>query len=406
MELHPVTRARSLKIELFQQLRINDAELTENEGGIGMAGSLIEHFSQLDDPRIDRHKQHELVDIIVLCVCAVVGGAEGWEAIEEFGKAKLSWLRKHIPLANGIPAHDTIARVISRLSSKGLQECFLNWIQSVTEMTDGEIVAIDGKTLRRSYDRSSRKQAIHMVSAWANANGVVLGQVKTSEKSNEITAIPKLLEVLELKGCIVTLDAMGCQRKIAEQIIEKGADYVLAVKGNQDSLYDDVFQFMEEALEDDFEGINHDYFEASNEGHGRYETRRYWVTDNLTGIRQPERWKGLKALGMVESERRVNGETSFERRYYILSFYRGAQAFGHAIRSHWGIENSLHWVLDVTFREDESRIRRGAAPENLATLRHIAINLLKQETTRQKSLKQKRLRAGWDNDYLGKVLFG
>ena len=371
-----------------------------------MAGSLIDHFSQLDDPRIDRHKQHELVDIIVLCVCAVVGGAEGWEAIEEFGNAKLTWLRKYVPLANGIPAHDTIARVLSRVSSKGLQECFLNWVQSVTEMTDGEIVAIDGKTLRHSYDRFSRKQAIHMVSAWASANGVVLGQVKTSEKSNEITAIPKLLEVLELKGCIVTLDAMGCQRKIAEQIIEKGGDYALAVKGNQDGLYDDVLQFMEEALESDFEGINHDYFEASNEGHGRYETRRYWVTDNLTGIRQPERWKGLKALGMVESERRVNGETSFERRYYILSFHRGARTFGQAIRSHWGIENSLHWVLDVTFREDESRIRRGAAPENLATLRHIAINLLKQETTRKKSLKQKRLRAGWDNDYLGKVLFG
>ena len=289
-----------------------------------MAGSLIEHFSQLDDPRIDRHKQHELVDIIVLCVCAVVGGAEGWEAIEEFGKAKLSWLRQYVLLANGIPAHDTIARVISRVSSKGLQECFLNWVQSVTEMTDGEIVAIDGKTLRRSYDRSSRKQAIHMVSAWASANGVVLGQVKTSEKSNEITAIPKLLEMLELKGCIVTLDAMGCQRKIAEQIIEKGGDYALAVKGNQDGLYDDVFQFMEEALERDFEGIDHDYFEASNEGHGRHETRRYWVTDNLTGIRYPERWKGLKALGMVESERRVNDETSFERRYYILSFNRGA----------------------------------------------------------------------------------
>ncbi len=218
-----------------------------------MAASLIDHFSQLEDPRIDRHKQHELLDIIVLGVCAVDGGAEGWEAIEGFGNAKLSWLRKYVPLANGIPAHDTIARVISRISTKGLQECFLNRIQSVTQMTDGEIVAIDGKTLRRSYDRFSKKQAIHMVSAWANTNGVVLGQVKTSEKSYEITVIPKLIEVLELKGCIVTLDAMGCQTKIAEKIIDKGADYALAVKGNQDGIYDDVFRFKEDALETDFE---------------------------------------------------------------------------------------------------------------------------------------------------------
>ncbi len=370
-----------------------------------MSASLLEHFSLLEDPRIERHRAHELLDILVLCVSAVVSGAEGWEAIEEFGEAKLDWLRQYVPLSNGIPSHDTIARVISRLSPKGLQECFVNWVQSVTSATAGEIVAIDGKTVRRSFDRAGRKQAIHMVSAWAKTNGVVLGQVKTDEKSNEITAIPRLLEVLALKGCIVTIDAMGCQTEIAKKIVAAGADYVLAVKGNQEELYRDIQSVFLEAMETDFEGLEHDYHEVRSQGHGRQETRQYWLLNELSGITRPGRWKKLTALGLVHSEREVDGEKSDEWRYYITSCNRGAKAFGEAVRGHWSVENNLHWVLDVTFREDESRIRRGAAPENLATMRHMALNMLRQEKTSKKSIKQRRMRAGWDNNYLHKVLF-
>ena len=370
-----------------------------------MSASLLEHFASLEDPRIERHREHELLDILVLAVSAVVSGAEGWEAIEEFGEAKLEWLRQYVPLANGIPSHDTIARVISRLSAKGLQECFVSWVQSVTEVSAGEIVAIDGKTVRRSFERAGRKQAIHMVSAWAKTNGVVLGQVKTEEKSNEITAIPRLLEVLALKGCIVTIDAMGCQTQIAKKIVDAGADYVLAVKGNQEELYRDLEEVFLEAMETDFEGLEHDYHEVTGKGHGRKETRRYWLLKDLSGITRPKRWKKLTPLGLVQSEREVGGEKSDEWRYYITSCEGDAKAFGEAVRGHWSVENNLHWVLDVTFREDESRIRRGAAPENLATMRHMALNMLRQEKTSKKSIKQRRLRAGWDNSYLHKVLF-
>lgn len=371
-----------------------------------MSASLLEQFALLEDPRIERHREHELLDILVLCVSAVVSGAEGWEAIEEFGEAKLEWLQRYVPLANGIPSHDTIARVISRLSPRGLQECFVNWIQAVTEVTAGEVVAIDGKTVRRSFDRAGRKQAIHMVSAWAKTNGVVLGQVKSEEKSNEITAIPRLLEVLALKGCIVTIDAMGCQTEIARQIVAAGADYVLAVKGNQEELHEDVQAVFMAAMETDFAGLDYDYHEVNSAGHGRKETRQYWLLNDLRGITRPQRWKKLTALGLVRSQREVNGETSDEWRYYITSCNYGAQAFGEAVRGHWSVENNLHWVLDVTFREDESRIRRGAAPENLATLRHMALNMLRQEKTlKKRSVKQRRLRAGWDNGYLDKVLF-
>lgn len=369
------------------------------------SSSLVEHFSRLEDPRIERHKQHKLIDIMVLSVCAVLCGAEGWEAIEEFGHTKLEWLRRLVALENGIPSHDTIARVLSRVSAPGLQGCFVSWVKAVAEVTGGQIVAIDGKTLRRSYDKASRKQAIHMVSAWGSANGLVLGQLKSDEHSNEISAIPQLLEVLELKGCIVTLDAMGCQREIARKIVGQGADYVLAVKANQERLYEDVVDFMDTARDADFRGVSYDYHEAVDKGHGRVEVRRYWLSDDLSGVDKPQRWVGLKAIGMVESQRHLNGKVSVERRYYITSFNRGAKAFGQAVRTHWGIENSLHWVLDVSFREDESRIRRGEAAENVAILRHLAFNLLKREKTLKKGIKQKRLKAAWDEDYLAKVLF-
>jgi predicted transposase YbfD/YdcC len=292
------------------------------------------------------------------------------------------------------------------VSAKGLQECFLNWVRAVQQATEGQVVAIDGKRVRRSFDWGRRKGAIHMVSAWGSANGLVLGQLKTDAKSNEITAIPQLLELLELKGCIVTLDAMGCQTEIAEKIIEKGADYVLAVKGNQGHLYEAVVDFFETAQRAHFRDVPFDYHEETESGHGRIEVRRYWTTPVLTTLPDPSAWVGLKIIGMTESERHVGEKVTVERRYYIASLESDARQFGNAVRGHWGIENSLHWVLDVTLREDECRIRRGEAAENFCTLRHFAFNLLKQEKTMRKSIKQKRLKAGWDDTYRAKVLFG
>lgn len=370
-----------------------------------MGTSIVEHFSSLQDPRIERGKAHQLIDIVVLAICAVVCGAEGWEAIEEFGHTKLDWLRRHVPLANGIPAHDTIARVLSRISAHGFERCFASWVSAYAQVTEGEVVAIDGKSARRSHDRRSRKGALHLVSAWATSNGVVLGQRKTEAHSNEIEAIPKLLEVLELKGCIVTVDAIGCQQDIAAQLIEQQADYVLAVKANQGRLHEAVREFFDTAGAAGFRGVQHDYHEEVDKGHGRLEVRRYWVSPVLSTLSAPERWKGLKAIGRVQAERRVGEEVSIEQRYYICSFYRSAQEFGRAVRGHWGIENSLHWVLDMTFREDESRIRRGEAAHNFALLRRMALNLLKREPSLKKGVKQKRLKAGWDEAYLTKVLF-
>jgi predicted transposase YbfD/YdcC len=371
-----------------------------------MGASIVEHFSKLKDPRIERHKKHRLEDIIVLSICAVLSGAEGWEAIREYGETKIEWLRQFIPLANGIPADDTLARVMSRLSAKGLQECFVSWVTAVSEATDGSVIPIDGKTLRGSFDRSRGKRAIHMVNAWSSANGVVLGQLKTEEKSNEITAIPKLLELLEIKGCIVTIDAMGCQKEIAKQIIEQGGDYLLAVKANQGALEEAVVDFFDTAQAADFKGVLVDYHEDIDSGHGRIEVRRCWTSSDLSTLPHPEHWVGLTSIVMLESERHIGEQHSLERRYYITSLQSNAQRAGHAARSHWGVENSLHWTLDVTFREDACRIRRGEAAENLCTLRHFVLNLLKQETTLKKSIKQKRLKAGWDDGYRAKVLFG
>lgn len=371
-----------------------------------MNASIAEHFSTLKDPRIERHKKHKLVDIILLAICAILSGAEGWEAIEEYGHAKLEWLRKFISLEHGIPTHDTIARVLSRVSAKGLQQCFMNWVAAVHEVTAGQVVAMDGKTVRRSYDRAARKSAIHMVSAWGSANGLVLGQIKTEEKSNEITAIPKLLEWLEIKGCIVTLDAMGCQKEIAEQIVNQGGDYVLALKGNQGHLYEAVVEVFHTAHKDEFQGMPFDYFEQMESGHGRVEVRRYWTTPVPDTLPNIDAWKKLTLIGMAESERYLDDTVSVEQRYYIASLPSDARQFGKAVRTHWGIENSVHWVLDVTLREDECRIRRGEAAENLATLRHFVLNLLKAEKTMKKGIKQKRLKAGWDDNYRAKVLFG
>lgn len=365
---------------------------------------LIEHFSKLEDPRVDRNKKHELLDVVVLCVCAVVSGAEGWSDIEEFGRTKLPWLRRYVPLANGIPVDDTIARIISALSVKGFQDCFTSWMEDVVKRSGGEIIAVDGKTQRRSHDRKRGVKALHMVSAWACGNGVVLGQVKTEGKSNEVTAVPELLARLELTGCIVTLDAMGCQRAIAKQVREGGGEYVLAVKGNQGRLHRGIRGYFEAARERDYECGEIQDEHTAEDGHGRMEHRSCYLSTDPGVLCGAENWSGLKAVGMVETERWRDGRASREQRYYITSL-EDVESFRQAVRSHWRIENELHWRLDVTFREDASRIRRGNAPHNLGVIRHVAVNLLKREATKV-SMRKKRIRAALNDDFRDNVLMG
>jgi predicted transposase YbfD/YdcC len=357
--------------------------------------SIKDCFSGITDPR-DSNKRHQLIDIIAIALCAVICNADTWEEIEEFGQAKHEWFRMFLELPHGIPSPDTFARVFASLDPVEFREAFLRWVEAVK----GHI-AIDGKTVRHSYGNET--PPIHMVSAWALENRMVLGQVKTYEKSNEITAIPELLQVLALEGCIVTIDAMGCQKTIAGKIIDKGADYVLGLKKNQGNLHADVELFFQDCLESRFQGVPYDYCETIDGDHGRIETRRYWATSDVEWLSDKPLWKDLRTIVMVERERNLDGEVSVETGYYISSLGSEIKQLAKAVRGHWGIENSLHWVLDIAFREDESRIRKDHAPENFAILRHMALNVLRKETS-VKSIKRKRLRAGWDNDYLVKIL--
>jgi predicted transposase YbfD/YdcC len=367
---------------------------------------LAQYLGEIEDPRVERNKRHKLLDIMVLTVCAVICGCETWQEIAEYGRLKRRWLKRFLELPNGVPSHDTIRRLFIRLEAEELQRCFLKWVEAVRQHTRGEVVSIDGKTLRRSLDAAKGKPAIHMVSAWAHANGMVLGQRKTDEKSNEITAIPELLKLLQLKGCVVTIDAIGCQAALAKQIVEKKADYVLAVKANQPNLHEQLKWFFDDIdLNTDLPDGLVDYHRTLEKDHGRIESRECLVSSELDWDKQLKEWPGLKSIAMVRATRSIAANTTVQCRYYLSSLEADAEQLCRVVRAHWGIENSLHWVLDMSFREDESRMRAGNSAQNFAVMRHIALNLVKRDTSSKASLKSRRKACGWNDQYLEALLF-
>lgn len=371
------------------------------------ASSLFEHFAELEDPRIERTKLHQLSDILVITVCAVICGADNWVEVEGFGRAREEWLVQLLGLSNGIPSHDTFGRVYALLDAGQVEACFLSWVQELHQLTKGQLLAIDGKMVRRSHDQAREKRPLHLVSVWAAANRVVLAQTEVDAKGNEIGAIPVLLKMLEVSGCIVTIDAIGCQKSIVQLLTERGADYVLALKRNQIQLHNDVEQMFKGEQEHEFVHLPHDYHQTVEKGHGRIELRRCWATaspEYLDYVNPDKEWTQLQSLVMVECERRLPDHTSYETRYFISSLPPNAKQLLDATRGHWGIENSVHWVLDIAFREDESRIRLGNAQHNLAIVRRMALNLLRHEKTAKVGIAAKRKLAGWNPNYLLKVL--
>lgn len=371
----------------------------------GPSAQIREHFASLTDPR-RRKVTYPLINIVTIALCAVIAGADDFVTIAAWGRQRRAWLAQFLDLTNGIPSHDRFNAVFKAIKPDEFERCLLRWITSLHEITAGQVVAIDGKTLRQSFDKATAKSALHMVGAWATANHISLGQVVVEEKSNEITAIPRLLELLEISGALVTIDAMGCQTEIAEKIIEQKADYVLAVKGNQPTLHAGVVEFFLDHMDDDFARVKVSRHETVERGHGRSEHRTYYVCDVPDDLPDRTRWKGLKQIGMAISDTVRGGKPCDEVRYYILSKRMSARRFGAAVRGHWGIENSLHWQLDMSFGEDRSRVRKGHADANLALVRRTALSLLKNEKSQKVGVKTKRLTAGWNDDYLEQVLFG
>jgi len=361
-------------------------------------------FADLPDPRKVQQCDHKLLDILFIAVCAVICGADNFTDMEEFGIAKQDWLRQFLELKNGIPSHDTFNRLLARLRPSELQRRLLTWVQSVAALSDGDIVPIDGKTLRRSHQRRNGKEALELVSAWARKNRLMLGQVKVADDSNEITAVPSLLQLLELKGCIVTVDAMHCQKTTVAEIRRQQAHYVVALKQNQGQMYDGVKSFFEDVRQERTHFFEIQECQTVDGEHGRIEERHYWQVNVPEDLAGREGWADLHSLGMCEAKREVNGKTSIEQRYYLSSLGVNVKCLSEAIRGHWSIENSLHWVLDVVFREDESRVRVGEAAENLAIIRRLALGLLQQEKTLKRGVKTKRLKAALDETYLLKIL--
>lgn len=364
--------------------------------------AVIRHFSKLEDFRLNRKKRHLLVDIITIAIMAGLCGIDSFDGMAVFAKARLKWLKQFLQLPNGAPSHDTFNRVFARIKAEEFQKCFISWMNEIRDVTDGEVVAIDGKSLRRSFDRASAKSAIHMISAWATDNGVVLGQVKTDAKSNEITAIPSLLESLSLKGCLVTIDAMGCQRDIADKIVKAEADYTLALKGNQGTLHEDVRGIFENLKASGEGSTTKELIEEAKTSHGRTETRHYFVSSDIDTLQRVHNWPGLKSVGMVTCDVVKDGKTSTETRFYLNSYDGDAKKFANAVRKHWQVE-ALHWILDVSYSDDHSRARKEHAAENLLTIRRIAINLLRRDPEKR-SIPSKQISCAHNEKYLLKTL--
>ncbi len=358
--------------------------------------SFLSFFSEIEDPRINRHKLYPLDEIFLTVLCAIICGSESWEDIEDFGKAKLYFLKQYLPFKNGTPSHDTFARVFSLIHPKDFKDCFLKWVESLQDSLPN-IISIDGKTLRGSLDKTSGQKPLHLVSAFASNTRLVLAQEAVSKKSNEITSIPKLLEVLFLKGAIVTMDAMGCQTSLAKTITEKGGDYILALKKNQKSLYEEVDLLFKDSRE-------LSCYESCDKGHGRVEIRKCFVSQEVSWLTKEKQWPKLSSIIKIESTRIIKDQSRTEVRYYLSSLTKGPKDHAFAIRSHWGIENSLHWVLDVVFSEDQNRIRKGNGPENMAIVRHSALNLIRQIEDSRTSLKRRKRRALYSDEYLANIL--
>lgn len=375
------------------------------EDSVAFKESLKKHFGELEDYRRKKSVAHLLLDILFITICAVISGANDLKAVAVYAQRKERWLTDILALVNGVPSYTTFWTVFALLSPEALEKCFVQWVQSKMTSQDGRVISIDGKAQRGTAKKGKPHSFVHIVSAWSTTGHLTLGQLKVDGKSNEITAIPKLLDVVDVEGAIVTIDAMGCQTTIADKIVEKGADYVLALKGNQGNLVDEVENYYQQAERINFEGVECDAVGSKEYAHGRLEKREVYTTEDIDWLPQKDEWRGIKTIIMVISERTLQGlPPSVERRYYISSLSANALMVAQVIRGHWSIENQAHWILDVAFREDEQNANAGNIAENMSLIRRTALNMLKQEKSAKCGIEIKRQAAGWDNEYLLKVI--